>query len=213
MRFIHDMFNVGSYCIHIGFQLNFSHNYCNANKPALPKYSWLHIYIYIHICGGVHMHVFICRYTCIYIIFLYTQMFFNNCLFLSIHPHVLILLDLCKSNWFRTFSYLPSHNLVTLQDVFLHYLLATLGLVAALEKQSDTWCRLDFSWGLFSHLQGGFWPPLGCWCFSPDNPQQSILQMIMKRWRKGCRACGRKERSRCRKVEWWYLIAVQMPNN
>lgn len=171
-----------------------------------------YIYIYTYV-GGVHMHVFICRYTCIYIIFLYTQMFFNNCLFLSIHPHVLILLYLCKSTRFRTFSYLPSHNLVTLQDVFLHYLLATLGLVAALEKQSDTWCRLDFSWGLFSHLQGGFWPPLGCWCFSPDNPQQSILQMIMKWWRKGCRACGRKERSRCRKVEWWYLIAVQMPNN
>ena len=157
------------------------------------------------------MHVFICRYTCIYIICLYTQIFFNNCLFLSIHPHVLILLYLCKCTRFRTFSYLHSHNLVTLQDVFLHYLLATLGLVAALEKQVDTWCRLDFSWGLFSHLQGGFWPPLGCWWFSPDNPQQSILQMIMKRWRKGCRACGRKERSRCRKVEWWYLIAVQCP--
>lgn len=56
MRFIHDMFNVGSYCIHIGFQLNFSHNYCNANKPALPKYSWLHIYI----C--TYVGVFICMY-------------------------------------------------------------------------------------------------------------------------------------------------------
>ena len=69
------------------------------------------------------------------------------------------------------------------------------------DKQVDTWCRLDSSRGLYACLQGGFWPPVECWWFSPDNPQQSILRMLLKRWRKGWRAFGRKERSRRCKVE------------